>query len=91
MCDVEQEIMNNRKFIGALKQVVFAVFILSTCCIGTLCSFLALNKRYQLLENQHNMYNKVIRILNDPEKGSKLKAQLQKARKSIQKISKSGK
>lgn len=66
------------------------MLVLATCCLGALCSFMQLNKRYSLLESRYHMYNRVIRIMQDPEAGSQLKTKLQHARKSLQKMSKSG-
>lgn len=89
-CDLEQEILSDRKFMAVVKQVIFLLLVLATCCVGALCSFLQLNRRYSLLESRHHMLNRVMRMMQDPESGVKLKTKLQHAKKSLQKMSKSG-
>jgi len=89
--------LENKVLMSTIRKVVFLVFLCATCCIAILCAHMQLKKRYTDLESRRENVSNVLKILSDPEAGSKLKMalnskleQLKKAKKEIHKISKSG-
>ena len=62
--------MRSKTIMSILKQIVFAVCFSATCCIGILCSYNQLARKYEKLENKRNAYTAwLASVNNDPEGG----------------------
>ena len=68
------------------------VFLLSSCCFAITCAYMQLKRRYEKLETKRAEHARWLATHGDPEssRASSFATKLNKAKKELHKISKSG-
>ena len=92
-CDQYSELYSNDYFMRILKNVVFVLFCLATCCVGAMCSYFQLQRRYQKLEHKQAQHQSWLRRMRDLEKGelkNMFATKVKKMKKATHKLAKSG-
>ena len=67
------ELLSNAVVMDIIKKIIIIVFCLSSCCVAIMCSYFQLTRKYDQLETRRQRNVKWLELLNDPERGPKLK------------------
>ena len=71
-CSEIQDVFSSKTVQKVLTRILVVVGFLCMCCMGITCSYLALNSKYQRLENRQNKFREWVgRLSSDTEAGGR--------------------